>query len=172
VAEMGGSTGLGARDALAEIRDLAETSTESLRDMVWLLKEGGQPQIEVLVEKMRALAERLLLKTRWSFRVHAVPQGAVAPLSFHRDILFVFREALHNVAKHSGAPSVEIAFGWTHGEVVLSVADTGCGFDPGGKPPGDGLENMRYRAAQLQGVLLLESRRNEGTRVLLKVPIP
>jgi signal transduction histidine kinase len=174
VAEMGAGPGPGGseQDALLEIRELAEASTESLRDMVWLLKEGGQPQIRVLVEKMRAVAELLLLKIRWDFRVHGVPRGAVAPLSFHRDLLLIFREALHNVAKHSGAPSVDIEFEWTDGEVILSVADTGCGFGPAGKPSGDGLENMRYRAAQLQGVLLFESRRDGGTRVLLKVPIP
>ena len=159
-------------EVLAEIRHLAEAGTESLRDMVWLLKEGAQPKIGVLLEKMRAVAGGLLVNTRWSFCAEGAPPEALAPLSFHRDVLFVLREALHNVVKHSGAESVAIEFGWSGGQAVLSVADCGRGFDPGKHAAGDGIENMHHRAGQLKGTLLLESRPDEGTRLVLKVPTP
>jgi signal transduction histidine kinase len=55
---------------------------------------------------------------------------------------------------------------------TLSVEDSGHGFDPERAPEGDGIENMRHRAEQLKGTLLLESRANTGTLVVLKVPTP
>jgi signal transduction histidine kinase len=158
--------------ALEEICQLAQTGTEALRDMVWLLKEGSRPCIGVLVEKMRSVAGTLLVNMDWSFKSDDAPLEALAPLSFHRDVLFIFREALHNVVKHSGAASVAIEFGWNPDGVRLSIADSGCGFDTARSAPGDGIENMRHRAGQLKGTLVLESRTSGGTRLELKIPTP
>ena len=168
----GGARGRQPEEVLTEIRQLAEAGTESLRDMVWLLKEGGQPRIGVLLEKMRAVASGLLLNTSWTFGAADAPAEAVAPLSFHRDVLFILREALHNVVKHSAAQSVAIELAWSGGQAVLSVTDCGRGFDPEKTAMGDGIENMRHRARQLNGTLLVESRLNAGTRLVLKAPTP
>jgi len=174
MAEMSGTTEDGRLPAevLSEISLMAEAGTESLRDMVWLLKEGGQPKIGILVEKMRSVAGALLLNMDWSFRSEGVPAEVVAPLSFHRDLLFILREALHNVVKHAGAPSVDIQLRWTVAGVELSVADTGRGFDPNHPSGGDGIENMRYRAGQLRGTLLMERHSNGGTHLVVKIPKP
>jgi len=174
MAEMSGTTEDGRLPAevLSEISLMAEAGTESLRDMVWLLKEGGQPKIGILVEKMRSVAGALLLNMDWSFRSEGLPAEAVAPLSFHRDLLFILREALHNVVKHAGAPSVDIQLRWTVAGVELSVADTGRGFDPNHPSGGDGIENMRYRAGQLRGTLLMERHPNGGTHLVVKIPKP
>jgi signal transduction histidine kinase len=137
-----------------------------------LLKEGGQPRIGVLLEKMRAVAGGLLVQMEWSFDAAGAPAEAVAPLSFHRDVLFILREALHNVVKHSGAHSVAIEFRWSGAWATVSIRDSGHGFDAAVVPAGDGIENMRHRAEQLKGTLLLESRPNAGTLILLKVPTP
>ncbi len=159
-------------EALAEISRLAESGTEALRDMVWLLKEGDRPKIGVLVEKMRSVAGSLLVKVRWSLKAEEAPVELVAPLPFHRDVLFVFREALHNVVKHSGAASVVICFQWADGAVRLSIADDGCGFDHARPVTGDGLANMRYRAAQLKGTLSVETPPEQGTVIVLQMPAP
>jgi signal transduction histidine kinase len=174
MAEISKETGRGRppSEVLSEIRHLAEAGTESLRDMVWLLKEGGQPQIGVLVEKMRAVAGGLLVNMEWTFCAEDVPEQATAPLSFHRDVLFILREALHNVVKHAGASVVEIRFAWFSGGVELSVRDRGEGFELETITSGDGIENMRYRAVQLGGTILFESVLREGTRVYLKIPKP
>jgi signal transduction histidine kinase len=159
-------------EALAEISRLAESGTEALRDMVWLLKEGDRPKVGVLLEKMRAVAASLLVKIHWSLEAGGVPVDCAAPLPFHRDVLFVFREALHNVVKHSSAASVAIRLEWAADEVRLSVADDGRGFEDGGPVTGDGLANMRHRAAQLKGTFTVQSGPGRGTLLVLKVPTP
>lgn len=174
MAEMSCTAGHGRPPAevLSEISLMAESGTESLRDMVWLLKEGRQPKIGTLLEKMRSVAGTLLINTDWSFRSERVPAETVVPLSFHRDMLFILREALHNVVKHAAAPSVDIQLRWTASGVELEVADSGRGFDPNHSSRGDGIENMRYRAKQLGGMLLMESRPNQGTSLVVKIPKP
>jgi signal transduction histidine kinase len=50
--------------------------------------------------------------------------------------------------------------------VSLTIADTGCGFDPAATKPGVGTRSMRERLARLPGgKLSLDSAPHQGTRV-------
>lgn len=84
----------------------------------------------------------------------------------------IFQESLHNVEKHAGAADVEVAMRLEGGEFELSIRDSGCGFEAGeGATAGLGLITMRERAAAVGGVLTIESRAGEGSRVTLRVPV-
>lgn len=159
-------------EVLSEIRNLAEEGTDALRDMVWLVRDGENPKVEWLVEKMRAVMNGLAAQLERQFHVKELPEGVCAPFSFQRDLLFVFREALHNVVSHSGAAWVVISLRWGEKDVELVVEDGGKGFDSGRVQAGEGIENMRYRCGRLKGCLLLESSPNKGTKVAIKVPRP
>jgi signal transduction histidine kinase len=57
------------------------------------------------------------------------------------------------------------------GDVVLTVADDGHGYEPGrAADRGLGLVNMRERARQLGGTFELDSRPGRGTTVRVAVP--
>ena len=80
------------------------------------------------------------------------------------------QEALRNVARHSGANSVEIALRAFGGRVELAVRDNGVGFDPTRKQdrPSLGLAGMRQRLALVDGELLIKSAPGGGTSVWLE----
>lgn len=168
--EEGAARGAPAVEVLAEIQRIAEQGTESLRDMVWLVREGESPKIDRLIEKMRSVIGRLTVDIECRMQVENAPAQESAPLSFHRDILCVLREALHNVAKHSGTRSAEVVFRWSEREIELVIADRGTGFDFHQIREGEGMGNMRYRSARLNGILHVESVKNQGTRVSVKIP--
>jgi signal transduction histidine kinase len=48
---------------------------------------------------------------------------------------------------------------------VLAVTDDGAGFEANGDGAGQGLQNMRRRAASIDGSLALRSRPGHGTAV-------
>ncbi len=52
----------------------------------------------------------------------------------------------------------------------LSIRDNGKGFETATKAPGIGLENMRRRAAALNGEIRIISAPGDGCEVLLHVP--
>ncbi|MEU4487655.1 GAF domain-containing protein [Streptomyces purpurascens] len=84
--------------------------------------------------------------------------------------LAVLGEALSNVARHSGARSVDVHLRCTQGELTLTVTDDGCGI------PEDavrsGLRNMEERAVALGGDLRLGERpEGGGARVVWRVPV-
>jgi signal transduction histidine kinase len=78
----------------------------------------------------------------------------------------IAQEALANVARHSQAGSAQVRLDYARDRVSLTIADTGCGFDPDQARPGVGTRSMRERAARLpNGRFRLDSGLGQGTRV-------
>lgn len=87
------------------------------------------------------------------------------------EALHVAREAISNSLRHGNASRVTVRLHPGENEVCLLVQDNGAGFDPSRKKKtGHGLRNMQARAANLGANVRVESRPNEGTRVLLTFP--
>jgi signal transduction histidine kinase len=100
----------------------------------------------------------------------------------------IVQEALTNVEKHAEATEVVVVLRMItadKGALFVSVSDDGKGFSVPGKnsritePQAGklgiahfGIRGMYERAAILGGVLTIESEKNEGTLVCLKVPLP
>jgi signal transduction histidine kinase len=89
------------------------------------------------------------------------------------ELLRVTQEALANSRKHADATRV-----WVHGEPTaaglrLTVADNGRGFELGdSRSKGYGLRSMRERAELIGASLAIDSRPQDGTRVIVDVPLP
>jgi two-component system, NarL family, sensor histidine kinase UhpB len=92
------------------------------------------------------------------------PLGSDTELVVYR----VTQEALTNVARHSGAGSVEVALRAEEGLLVLSVADDGRGLDGAA---GAGITGMRERALLIGGRMRIVSPPPGGTTVRLEVPL-
>lgn len=86
----------------------------------------------------------------------------------------VAQEALQNAARHSGSERVMVRVGGTATGALLSVRDTGVGFDPGttrGGERGLGVISMEERVRVVGGRLSVRSRPGRGTRVRVWVPL-
>ena len=85
----------------------------------------------------------------------------------------VAQEALRNVARHSGASSVEVELRAVGGKLELAVEDNGVGFDPTRKQarPSLGLAGMRQRLFLVDGELLIDSAPGNGTSIVARAPL-
>ena len=79
------------------------------------------------------------------------------------EIFRIVQEGLANVRKHAQATSAEVVIGWRDGERFVSIQDNGAGFDGDDTVAGQGLKNMRARAASIDGGLSLRSVPGRGT---------
>ena len=94
------------------------------------------------------------------------------PLEVEQALFRVAQEALANVARHSGAESVEIDLAYDVDRLTLRVADDGGGFDPAkDRRDGFGLRSMSERLAKLGGYVEVESAPGKGTRVVGVCPL-
>jgi NarL family two-component system sensor histidine kinase LiaS len=99
------------------------------------------------------------------------------PLPLEQALFRIAQEGLTNIARHSGAQTVEIDLIWNGDEILLAIADDGVGFNPtvsdsgsgsGGKN-GMGLQSMRERVEALGGRLEVHSQPGAGTQVTASV---
>jgi signal transduction histidine kinase len=79
------------------------------------------------------------------------------------EIFRIVQEGLANVRKHAQAARAEVVIGWRDGERFVSIRDDGAGFDGSDSAAGQGLKNMRARAASIDGGLSLRSVPGRGT---------
>jgi two-component system sensor histidine kinase UhpB len=84
----------------------------------------------------------------------------------------IAQEALTNVAKHSGAGTVEVILERRADQVVLIVEDDGVGFDTADEDRashGFGLVGMQERAALVGANVEIESAVGQGTTILVRM---
>ena len=81
------------------------------------------------------------------------------------EIFRIVQEGLANVRKHSNATRAEVTIGQRpFGERYVTITDDGEGFEDDGGA-GQGLKNMRARAASIDGGFSLRSTPGRGTRL-------
>ncbi len=80
------------------------------------------------------------------------------------EIFRIVQEGLANVRKHSNATTAEVTIGQrAFGERYVTITDDGEGFDGDEDAVGQGLKNMRARAASIEGGFSLRSVPGRGT---------
>jgi len=91
-------------------------------------------------------------------------------------VLRIIRELVLNALRHGHATKVRVAGSFESGNLLFSVTDNGCGFDPDLAPgvlQGHfGLQGVRERVLQLEGELTIESKLGKGTRITVLIRNP
>lgn len=98
--------------------------------------------------------------------VEAVRLGKDAEIAVYR----IAQEVLTNVQRHARASSVSLDARIENRDLVLALADDGCGMQIRAQPVTFGLMGMRERALALGGALDIDSAPGTGTRVRLRLP--
>jgi two-component system sensor histidine kinase DegS len=86
----------------------------------------------------------------------------------------VVQEALHNVAKHSHAKSVNIILNQDSKRVRLLVEDDGVGFSTkssNSRGNSFGLAGIKERVHSIKGEVRVTSAKDRGTRIEISVPL-
>jgi signal transduction histidine kinase len=119
--------------------------------------------------RMRSVFEHAGIGFLWN--VSALPRMENLTPERILAIQRIFLEVFSNALKHSGARTVAVSAARIPGAVQVAIADNGCGFEAGAMHAGNGLANLRMRAAQAGGTLAVESGPGIGTRVTLSLPL-
>lgn len=159
---------------LQELERMRTTADEAYQQVRDTLDELNPIQAEdldsMVIKQARFISERagLALRVNRSGAAYPLPPGT------RRQILYIVREALHNVEKHAGARRVLLQFLWLEHELILKITDDGTGFDPlAVSPEGHyGLWIMQQRAQEIGGTLKLTPAEDHGTEVTLWLPRP
>jgi len=156
---------------LDEVESIARESSLAMRDIVWLL-ERKQDSIGDLVHRMRETASRLLRGFDYTIECESSKSASKLSLDAKRHLFLFYKEAVHNILKHSGATKVSIRL-WDQGDkLVLEVIDNGHGLPmvvEDGKEVPRLVRKLDERARVLEGKLDMISEKDKATTVLLTV---
>ncbi len=108
------------------------------------------------------------IKLNWNVR--DVPPVFWLDHRYALHILRVVQEAFTNIIKHANATEATVSTGVAAGDIVISVADNGKGFDTTAPRTGRGLANQSRRASAMHARLTVELGA-EGTKLTLLLPI-
>jgi signal transduction histidine kinase len=79
------------------------------------------------------------------------------------EVFRIVQEGLANVRKHAGAAQADVWIGRDGTKRVVRILDDGAGFEPSENGAGQGLKNMKLRAATIGGKLELATAPGGGT---------
>lgn len=154
---------------LGEVEMIARESSLAMRDIVWLL-ERKQDSIGDLVHRMRETAGRLLREIDFTLECSSTRTAAKLTLDAKRHLFLFYKEAIHNVVKHSKASTVSIRL-WDEGEQLgIEVIDNGVGLPVDRDRVSIGVKKLQDRADVMGGILQITSSAETGTciRMLVK----
>jgi signal transduction histidine kinase len=157
------------RADLQEVREIAQTTLEKVRALSQalhpsMLEEAG---LDKTIEWYLTTVERQL-----GLKVDYERTGSGPPLSDTMSIHVyrVLQEALHNVARHSGANRAWVRLRMEDDGLQLEVEDHGTGISSSRYRRGLGIVTMRERAELVGGTIELDRVPDGGTLVRLKIP--
>lgn len=164
------------RQAAEELKRMGDVIREAYLDVreaiddLRLTAGGGAGGLEAA---LRQMVDAFHERTGIPVNLEADAPGlAVAP-EVQLQLLRIAQEALANVRKHSAASRVDVHLRAEDGQLELSVADDGRGFDPAGAAARGhhGLAAMRERARAIGAQLTIATGPGQGTRVLVRMPL-
>jgi signal transduction histidine kinase len=166
--------------AAAKLERIYNTSrelTRSMDEIVWAVNPQHDT-LDSLASYLGNFAQEYLvtinIRCRLDVPMHLPPWPITAEV--RHNVFLAFKEALHNVVKHSGATETSVVLATDDTGFRLAVRDNGKGFDAAALPArpgrGNGLKNMRQRLEKIGGRYEIQSAPGNGTEIRLFVSVP
>ena len=102
-----------AADTMAQVASISREVVDSMSDIVWAINPQ-RDYVRDLVQRMRRFASDVLAAKDIEFTFLAPPEGfdRRLPADVRRQILLVFKEAVNNLARHSGASQARTLYSY------------------------------------------------------------
>ncbi len=161
---------------------------EAMSDIVWAVNTRHD-HFEDVSHRMRAFAIELLepLDIYCDFNIHNDVKDLRLDMTQRKNLYLIFKEAIHNAAKHSSCRQVMVDIVYQKGLIHLTIKDDGIGFMSDkneediteiikrpSKPinfGGNGMGNMQKRALEIGGEVIIRSVLHQGTTISLKFAV-
>lgn len=149
----------------------ARETMDKMGDIVWMIKPG-ESEGQNLRQRMESFAYEIAGagNMQAAISIQGLDELELT-MEQRKNIYLIFKEGLNNAVKYSGAEKIQIQSHIENGQWKMTIQDDGSGFDTALVKKGNGLDNLRKRAAELKGQLVLNSSPGKGTLLGLEIPV-
>jgi signal transduction histidine kinase/ligand-binding sensor domain-containing protein len=163
---------------LNEIADSARSLIDSMSDIVWAI-DPRKDDLKSVAQRIRQFASDVLesQEIRWTFEFTEGLEKIKLSPDERRQFYLIFKEAIHNVAKHSGCTEAKLRIFLENNRLHGEISDNGRGFAMPDLETsfmgmgGNGLKNMQARAGEVGGQLGIDSAPGKGSHILFVLPL-
>ncbi|MGG9964265.1 tetratricopeptide repeat-containing sensor histidine kinase [Ferruginibacter sp. SUN106] len=168
--EENGDTMMGAN--MQKIKDRSSAIMESMSDIVWAINPQNDT-FEQMIFRMKEFTAEILepLNINYTFKETGNFSAIKLDIKKRKDFYLLFKEAINNAAKYSCCKNLTVQIEQDADSLHLKITDDGTGFNEKVVKTGNGLINMRERAAAMGGEININSEAGKGTNIKLVVPI-
>jgi ligand-binding sensor domain-containing protein len=157
-------------EQLTNISGISRGAVTTMKDMIWSI-DARYDTMAGMISHMNDHIHNVLAPAEiaFTFNQQGLQEHKKLSVVFRQNVYLVFKEAINNIVKHSGANQVQIELQKEPGIFSMRIADNGKGIAKGKHGSGQGLSNMHMRARRLNATLDITS--VKGVMILLKVPV-
>ena len=158
------------QDALNQININTRQVMENMNDIVWAMHTGNKGEI-TFENKLKNYGYELLtpLNISCTYDINKEAEKLMTSIEARKNMLLISKEAINNIAKHSGATVASVRLKIAGRDIQLEIIDNGRGLE--NKKHGNGLQNMKSRTEALGGQFHFSTNGNGGTHIKCVIPI-
>jgi signal transduction histidine kinase len=155
-------------DKLKYISEFTSSTIYELRDTIWAMNKS-----EISFEDLQARISNFIEKANKSSDVVTFNFNVEQELKKNKmftsvqgmNIYRIIQEAINNALKYANATQIDVDFSTKNSMYQLTITDNGKGFDLKDIEFGNGINNMKKRAHELEAKLEINSVINKGTTI-------
>ncbi|MED3498354.1 PAS domain-containing sensor histidine kinase [Brevibacillus agri] len=169
-----GNPGEAVMQHVTELVNMTSRAMEEVKRMALELRPSALDDLGLL-PALRSLMKRLEKTFHLQIELHVQGEKRRYSAPMETALYRIVQEAMTNTAKYAQASQLGIMFENREKEVVVTIVDDGIGFEVEktlnfGK--GLGVFGMKERAQLLGGTVDIRSAPQEGTTVIVRIPLP
>jgi signal transduction histidine kinase len=151
---------------LEKINTYSDDMLSKMGDIVWSINTEND-SFESIISKLHSYAKNLTAarNIQLRFAADADLQKRSPDMGFRRNLYLITKEAVNNAVKYSSCSYIKVELQPYQKGLKLLVEDDGNGFDTEAYKEGNGLKNMRRRAAEINGTFTIQSKPGKGTSI-------
>jgi signal transduction histidine kinase len=163
----------GVTNKLSQVSSFAGQTIYELRDTIWAMNKNEigfddlKSRISNFIEKAQSAAKGV----SFTFDIDAQIKDDCSFTSVQgMNIYRIIQESVNNSLKYANASAIAVKVSQNTSHIVVNIDDNGTGFDQETVQLGNGLQNIKKRAQELNGDVKIVAIPGKGTSVSLQVP--
>lgn len=160
-----------------KLEGISSFSTQTiyeLRDTIWAMNkefittDDLNARITNFINQAKTAAQGI----NFRFKTNNISEQEVKlPSVVGMNVYRITQEAVNNAIKYAQSTNIEVIFSKSTNSYKVAIKDNGKGFNMAEAPLGNGLNNMKKRARDINAQINMNSKIGEGTEIILKFEV-
>jgi signal transduction histidine kinase len=156
-------------EKLSSISGFTKETIYELRDTIWAMNKDAitfedlKSRISNFIEKAKLASQGIEFEFKYDDQLKTDIFSSVEGMNVYR----IIQEAINNSMKHAHADKIEVTVFKEKETFRITIKDNGKGFDKEEILSGNGMNNLKKRAKEINGEIIITSQEQSGTAIVL-----